>query len=46
MSSVEKDSFKEHKPRKLTSWIWQHFKEETREVRKEKESINVLVMIC
>ncbi|GES82906.1 zinc finger BED domain-containing protein 4-like [Rhizophagus clarus] len=45
MSSVEKDSFKDNKPRKLTSWIWQYFKKETKEVRKRKECINVLFMV-
>src|SRR2546421_7897262 len=46
MSLVEKDSFKDNKPRKLTSWIWQYFKEEIKEVRKGKEYVNVLVMVC
>ncbi|GES82767.1 hypothetical protein GLOIN_2v1822610 [Rhizophagus clarus] len=46
MSSVEEDSFKDNKPRKLTSWIWQYFKEETKEVRKGEECINVLFMVC
>jgi hypothetical protein len=46
MSSVEEDSSKDNKPRKLTSWIWQYFKEETKEVRKGEESVNVLIMVC
>ncbi|GBB98887.1 hypothetical protein RclHR1_33500002 [Rhizophagus clarus] len=46
MSSVEEDSSKDNKPKKLTSWIWQYFKEETKEVRKEEECINVLFMMC
>ncbi|GES78995.1 zinc finger BED domain-containing protein 4-like [Rhizophagus clarus] len=46
MSSVEEDSSKNNKPKKLTSWIWQYFKEETKEVRKGEECINVLFMVC
>ncbi|CAB4431460.1 unnamed protein product [Rhizophagus irregularis] len=46
MSSVEEDGSKENKPRKLTSWIWQYFKEETKEVKKEEGCVNVLVMVC
>ncbi|CAB5337003.1 unnamed protein product [Rhizophagus irregularis] len=46
MSSVEEDGSKENKPRKLTSWIWQYFKEETNEVKKGEECVNVLVMVC
>ena len=43
--SVEEGSSKVNKPKKLTSWIWQYFKEETKEIIKE-ESVEVLVMIC
>ncbi|RGB34086.1 hypothetical protein C1646_760965 [Rhizophagus diaphanus] len=46
MSSVKEDSSKENKSRKLTSWIWQYFKEETKEVKKEEECVNVLVIVC
>jgi hypothetical protein len=35
-----------NKPKKQTSWIWQYFKEETREITKGEETVKVLVMIC
>ena len=35
-----------NKPKKQTSWIWQYFKEETKEIIKGEETIKVLVMIC
>ena len=41
---VEEDNFKNNKPK--TSWIWQYFKEETKEITKGEESIKVLVMRC
>jgi BED zinc finger len=44
--SVVEDSIEVSKPKKLTSWIWQYFKEETKEIRKGEESVKVLVMVC
>jgi hypothetical protein len=44
--SVEEDSSKVSKPKKQTSWIWQYFKEETKEIMKGEETVKVLVMIC
>ena len=35
-----------NKPKKQTSWIWQYFKEETKEIIKGEETVKVLVMIC
>ena len=43
--SAEEDSLVS-KPKKQTSWIWQYFKEETKEVTKGEESIKILVMTC
>ena len=40
------DSSEVNKPKKLTSQIWQYFKEETKEIKKGEEVVNVLVMIC
>src|ERR1700722_7177417 len=44
--SVEENSTKDSKPKKQTSWIWQYFKEETKEVITGEESVRILVMIC
>ena len=44
--SVEEGSSKVNKPKKLTSWIWQYFKEETKEIIEGEETIKVLVMQC
>jgi hypothetical protein len=35
-----------NKPKKQTSWIWQYFKEETKEIIKGEETVEVSVMIC
>ena len=43
--SVEENSTKDSKPKKQTSWIWQYFKEETKEVITGEESVRILVMI-
>lgn len=32
--------------KRLTSWIWQYFKEGTREVKDGEEIINIPIMIC
>jgi hypothetical protein len=42
--SVEGDNSETKRPK--TSWIWQHFKEETKEEQKGEEIIKTLVMIC
>jgi hypothetical protein len=39
-------STEEDKPKKQISWIWQYFKEETKEIIKGEESFNILVMTC
>ena len=44
--SVEEDSSQVSKPKKQTSWIWQYFKEEIREVINNEESIKISVMTC
>jgi hypothetical protein len=44
--SVEEGSSNISKPKKQTSWIWQYFKEETREIKKGEESVNILIMKC
>jgi hypothetical protein len=44
--SVEIDSSNVDKPKKQTSWVWQYFKEETKEITKGEEIIEILVMIC
>lgn len=44
--SVEEGSSKVNKPKKQTSWIWQYFKEETKEITKAEETVKVSVMIC
>jgi len=44
--SVEEGSSKVNKPKKLTSWIWQYFKEEKKEIIEGEETIKVLVMQC
>jgi len=42
--SVEEDNSKAKKPK--TSWVWQYFKEETKEEQKEEEIVKTLVMVC
>jgi hypothetical protein len=44
--SVEENSSNISKPKKQTSWIWQYFKEEAREIKKGEESVNILIMKC
>lgn len=46
--SVEEDSSKKvYKPKKQTSWIWQYFKEETKEIIIEgEETIKISIMKC